>query len=100
VLSIFDPPSNFRVPNQIRAPPSPPLTSPKLAESLHPFSAAPGRMRVKRLVTNRSKMALERSNKKDGNGKESQSPSGEWTYSKCSNNDLLNLVSEGLLQGL
>jgi hypothetical protein len=54
---------------------------------------------VKRLVTNRSEMAPERSNKKDGKGKESQPPSGEWTYSKCSNNDLLNLVSEGLLQG-
>jgi hypothetical protein len=56
-------------------------------------------MRVKRLVTNRSEMAPERSNKKDGKGKESQPPSGEWTYNKCSNNDLLNLVSEGLLQG-
>jgi hypothetical protein len=44
-------------------------------------------------------MASERSNKKDGKGKESQPPSGEWTYSKCSNNDLLNLVSKGSLQG-
>jgi hypothetical protein len=99
VLPIFKAPSNFRVPNQIRVPPSPPLTSPKLAESLHPFSAAPERKRVKRLMTNRSEMAPERSNKKDGKGKESQPPSGEWTYSKCSNNDLLNLISEGLLQG-
>jgi hypothetical protein len=44
-------------------------------------------------------MVPERSSKKDGKRKESQPPSGEWTYSKCSNNDLLNLVSEGLLQG-
>jgi hypothetical protein len=43
-------------------------------------------------------MTPKRSNKKDGKGKESQPPSGEWTYSKCSNNDLLNLISEGLLQ--
>jgi hypothetical protein len=56
-------------------------------------------MRVKWLVTNRSEMVPKRSNKKDGKGKESQPPSGEWTYHKCSNNDLLNLVSEGLLQG-
>jgi hypothetical protein len=56
-------------------------------------------MQVKRLVTNRSEMAPKRSNKEDGKGKESQPPSGEWTYNKCSNNDLLNLVSEGLLQG-
>jgi hypothetical protein len=56
-------------------------------------------MRVKRLMTNRSEMARKRSNKEDGKGKESQPPSREWTYSKCSNNDLLNLVSEGLLQG-
>jgi hypothetical protein len=56
-------------------------------------------MRVKRLMKNRSEMAPKKSNKKDGKGKESQPPSGEWTYSKCSNNDLLNLVSKGLLQG-
>jgi hypothetical protein len=43
-------------------------------------------------------MAPKRSNEKDGKGKESQPPSGEWTYSKCSNNELMNLVSEGLLQ--
>jgi hypothetical protein len=43
-------------------------------------------------------MAPKRSNEKYGKGKESQPPSGEWTYSKCSNNELLNLVSEGLLQ--
>jgi hypothetical protein len=39
-----------------------------------------------------------RSNKKDGKGKESQPPSEKWIYSKCSNNELMNLVSEGLLQ--
>jgi hypothetical protein len=50
-------------------------------------------------MANRSEMVPKRSNEKDGKGKESQPPSGEWTYSKCSNNDLLNLVSEGLLQG-
>jgi hypothetical protein len=99
VLPIFNPPRNFRIPNQIRAPPSPPLTSPKLAESLRPFSAAPERTRVKQLVANRSRMAPKRSNEKDGKGKESQLPSGEWTYSKCSNKDLLRLVSRGLLQG-
>jgi hypothetical protein len=70
------------------------LTSPKLAKSLCPFSAAP-----EQLVANRSRMAPKRSNEKDGKGKESQPPSREWTYSKCSNNNLLNLVSEGLLQG-
>jgi hypothetical protein len=43
-------------------------------------------------------MAPKRSSEKDGKGKESQPPSGEWTYSKCSNNELMNLVSEGLLQ--
>jgi hypothetical protein len=99
VLPIFNPPSNFRVPNQIRAPPSPPLTSPQLAESLHPFFVAPEHMQVTQFVTNRSEMTPKRSNKKDGKGKESQPPSGEWIYSKCSNNDLLNLLSEGLLQG-
>jgi hypothetical protein len=36
-------------------------------------------------------MAPKRSSEKDGKGKESQPPSGEWTYRKCSNN-------EGLLQ--
>jgi hypothetical protein len=43
-------------------------------------------------------MAPKKSNEKGGKGKDSQPPSGEWTYSKCSNNELLNLVSEGLLQ--
>jgi hypothetical protein len=43
-------------------------------------------------------MAPKRSNEKDGKGKESQPPSGEWTHSKCSNNDFMKLVSEGLLQ--
>jgi hypothetical protein len=43
-------------------------------------------------------MVPKRSNEKDGKGKESQPPSGDWTYSKCSNNELMNLVSEGLLQ--
>jgi hypothetical protein len=43
-------------------------------------------------------MAPKRSNEKDGKGKESQPPSGESTHRKCSNNDLMNLVSEGLLQ--
>jgi hypothetical protein len=43
-------------------------------------------------------MAPKRSNEKDGKGKESELPFGEWTYSKCSNNNLLHLVSEGLLQ--
>jgi hypothetical protein len=43
-------------------------------------------------------MAPKRSNEKDGKGKESQPLSGEWTYRKCSNNELMNLVSEGLLQ--
>jgi hypothetical protein len=43
-------------------------------------------------------MAPKRSNEKDRKGEESQLPSGEWTYSKCSNNELMNLVSEGLLQ--
>jgi hypothetical protein len=56
-------------------------------------------MRVKRLMANRSEMASERSHKKDGKGKESQPPFGEWTYSKCSNNYLLSIVSKGLLQG-
>jgi hypothetical protein len=94
VLPIFNLPRNFQIPNQIHAPPSPPSTSPKLAESLRPFSAAP-----EQLMANRSRMAPKRSNEKDGKGKESLSPSGEWTYNKCSNNNLLNLVSEGLLQG-
>jgi hypothetical protein len=43
-------------------------------------------------------MVPKRSNNKDGKGKELELPSEEWTYSKCSNNDLLNFVSEGLLQ--
>jgi hypothetical protein len=43
-------------------------------------------------------MPPKRSNEKDGKGKESELPSGEWTYSKCFNNDLLRYVSKGLLQ--
>jgi hypothetical protein len=43
-------------------------------------------------------MAPKRSNEKDGKKKESQPPSGEWTHSKCSNNDLTKLISKGLLQ--
>jgi hypothetical protein len=34
----------------------------------------------------------------DGKKKEAQPPTGEWTHSKCSDNDLNKLVSEGLLQ--
>jgi len=71
---------------------------PQLAESPpSPASTAPERMRVKRLVAHRSGMAPKKSSKRDGKEKESQPPSGEWTFSKCSNHDLLNLVSEGLL---
>jgi hypothetical protein len=43
-------------------------------------------------------MAPKRSNEKDGKKKKSQPPSGEWTHSRCSNNNLKKLVSEGLLQ--
>jgi hypothetical protein len=43
-------------------------------------------------------MAPKRSSEKDGKGKELQRPSRKWTYRKCSNNELMNLVSEGLLQ--
>jgi hypothetical protein len=43
-------------------------------------------------------MAPKRSNEKDEKRKESQPPSGELTHSKCSNNDLTKLVSEGLIQ--
>jgi hypothetical protein len=35
---------------------------------------------------------------KAGKKEEAQPPAGEWTHSKCSNNDLQKLVSEGLLQ--
>jgi hypothetical protein len=35
---------------------------------------------------------------KEGKKEEAQPPTGEWTYSKCSLNDLNRLVSEGLLQ--
>jgi hypothetical protein len=42
-------------------------------------------------------MAPKRS-EKDGKKKEAQPPSGEWTHSKCSLNDLNKLASEGLLQ--
>jgi hypothetical protein len=35
---------------------------------------------------------------KEGKKKEAQQPTGEWTHSKCSLNDLNRLVSEGLLQ--
>jgi hypothetical protein len=42
-------------------------------------------------------MAPKRS-EKDGKKKEAQPPSGEWTHSKCSLNELNRLVSEGLLQ--
>jgi hypothetical protein len=42
-------------------------------------------------------MAPKRS-EKDGKKKEAQPPSGEWTHSKCSLNDLNKLVSKGLLQ--
>jgi hypothetical protein len=40
-------------------------------------------------------MVPKRSNEKDGKGKELQPPSGEWTYCKFSNNELLDLISEG-----
>jgi hypothetical protein len=42
-------------------------------------------------------MAPKRS-EKDGKKKEAQPPTGEWTHSKCSLNELNGLVSEGLLQ--
>jgi hypothetical protein len=42
-------------------------------------------------------MAPKRSELK-GKKKEAQTPTGEWTYSKCSLHDLNKLVSEGLLQ--
>jgi hypothetical protein len=42
-------------------------------------------------------MAPKRSNEKDEKKKESQPPSEGWTHSKCSNNDLRKIVSEGLL---
>jgi hypothetical protein len=42
-------------------------------------------------------MAPKRSELK-GKKKEAQPPTGEWTYSKCSRQDLDRLVSEGLLQ--
>jgi hypothetical protein len=35
---------------------------------------------------------------KEGKKKEAQPPTGKWTHSKCSLNDLNRLVSEGLLQ--
>jgi hypothetical protein len=35
---------------------------------------------------------------KEGKKKEAQPPTGEWTHSKCSHNNLNRLVSEGLLQ--
>jgi hypothetical protein len=43
-------------------------------------------------------MVPKRSEKDGKKKKEAQPPSGEWTHSKCSKNDLNKLVSEGLLQ--
>jgi hypothetical protein len=93
VLPIFNPPRNLRIPNQIRAPPSPPLRSPKLAKSLRPFSAAP-----EQLVANRSGNGTQEIQREGWEEEGVAATFGEWTYSKCSNNELLNLVSEGLLQ--
>jgi hypothetical protein len=94
VLSIFNPPRNFRIPNQIRALASPPLTSPKLAKSLRPFSAAP-----EQLVANRSRNGAQEIQREGWEGEGVAAAFWGWTYSKCSNNELLDLVYEGLLQG-
>jgi hypothetical protein len=55
---------------------------------------------VKTLVTsrmgNKKTASKENKNKKE---QEIKSVTSDWNYSKCSRNDLLNLVAEGLLQG-
>jgi hypothetical protein len=80
-------------PNQSRTPPSPPWRAP-IQPNLSALSPQPlsNSWRVDQ------EMAPKRSNKKDEKKKESQPLSGEWTHSKCSNNDPRKLVSEGLLQ--
>jgi hypothetical protein len=47
VLPIVNPPRNFRILNQIRAPLSPPWRTPKLAKSLHHFLRSPRATRGK-----------------------------------------------------
>jgi hypothetical protein len=45
-----------------------------------------------------NKKAANKGNKKK-NEEEAKSATSDWNYSKCSRNDLLNLVAEGLLHG-
>jgi hypothetical protein len=47
VLTIVNPPRNFRIPNQIRAPPSPPLENPQTNQISPPFSSQPRATRGK-----------------------------------------------------
>jgi hypothetical protein len=53
---------------------------------------------VKTLVTSRmgNKKAASKRNKKE---EEAKYATTDWSYSKCSRNNQLNLVAEGLLQG-
>jgi hypothetical protein len=71
-----------------------PLENPQTSQISPPLSLQP----PSNLWQADLEMAPKRSHEKDGKGKESQPPSAMWTYSKCSNNELINLVSEGLLQ--
>jgi hypothetical protein len=69
----------------------------KIPKSFHPDLPAPLPVAPERLVASGLEMAPKRS-ELEGKKKEAQPPTGEWTYSKCSRQDLDRLVSEGLLQ--
>jgi hypothetical protein len=57
-------------------------------------------MQVKKLVTSRmgNKKAASKGDKEKME-KEAKSASSDWNYGKCSRNVLLNIVTEGLLEG-
>jgi hypothetical protein len=73
----------------------------RAALNLHPLGEIPIHPNLpaapEQLVASGSRDGAKRS-EKERKKKEAQPPSGEWTHSKCSLNDLNKLVSEGLLQ--
>jgi hypothetical protein len=94
VLPIINPPRNFRTPQSEPHSAFTPLKKPQSSQISPPLSPQPPSNSWRADL----EMAPKRSNEKDRKGKESQPSSREWTHSKCSNNDPMKLVSEGLLQ--
>jgi hypothetical protein len=94
VLPICNLLRNFRFPQSELHSAFTPLKKPQSSQISPPLSPQPPSTSRRADL----EMAPKRSNEKDGKGKETQPPSGEWTHSKCSSNDLMKLVSKGLLQ--